>query len=124
MGWLSYCLIWMIAPTVLALVSAHPSLLVLALIALVARRWIPDPYLFFKHARRTHALRHQIEVNPDNATARRDLALIYLDKRRPLRAAPLLEEALRRDPDSAELHYLLGLSRVRGGKYEAALAPL
>src|SRR5947209_1554751 len=51
MGWLSYYLIWMIAPTVLALVSAHPSLLVLALIALVAaveknpKLRYGDPYL-------------------------------------------------------------------------------
>ncbi|HJZ88970.1 MAG TPA: tetratricopeptide repeat protein [Polyangia bacterium] len=124
MGWGSYYLFWLIAPMVIALVSAHPSVLVVILIAFLARRWIPDPYLFFKHARRVGALRNQIAVNADNATARRDLALIYLEKRRPQRAVPLLEEALRRDPDSAELHYLLGLAQLRAKHYQAALEPL
>ncbi|HTL32778.1 MAG TPA: tetratricopeptide repeat protein [Kofleriaceae bacterium] len=120
----SYYLFWLLIPTILAVVSAHPSVLLVIVIALVARRWLPDPIDYLRHARRINTLRAQIEVNPANAVARTQLAEIWLAKRRPKRAIPLLEQALERDPTSAELKYLLGLARQRAGQAEAALTPL
>ena len=64
----------------------------------------------------------QIEANPSNVTARRDLAVIYLDRLRPGRAAELLADARKRFPDDAELLFLTGLAAFRRGRYEEALA--
>jgi tetratricopeptide (TPR) repeat protein len=115
---------WLVVPTVFALGSAHPSLLVIILVALIVRRWLPDPVLYLRHAGRVRNLRQQVEINPANATARAQLAEIWLAKGRPRRAIPLLEQALERDPTSAELRYLLGLARLRAGKAQESLEPL
>lgn len=120
----TYYLFWLLIPTVLAIVSAHPSVLVVVVIALVARRWMPDPIDYLRHARRISNLESQIAINPANAQAQTQLAEIWIAKRRPRRAVPLLEKALERDPESAELKYLLGLARQRAGQAEAALTPL
>ena len=120
----TYYLFWLLVPTVLAIVSAHPAVLGVVVVALVARRWMPDPIAYLRHAGRVRSLQSQIDLNAANAVARTQLAEIWLDKRRPRRATPLLEKALERDPDSAELKYLLGLSKLRGGDAEGALAPL
>jgi tetratricopeptide (TPR) repeat protein len=115
---------WIVVPMALALISAHPSVLVIVLVALVARRWLPDPVLIARNAGRARSLQAQIALNPANATASAQLAEIRLAGFRPSRAIPLLEAALTRDPKQAELHYLLGLARLRGGQPEAALDPL
>jgi tetratricopeptide (TPR) repeat protein len=120
----TYYAFWLVVPTALAIVSAHPSVLVIIVVALVARRWLPDPVLFFRHASRVNSLEQQVELNPANATARAQLAEIWLAKRRPRRAIPLLIQALQRDEQSAELRYLLGLAYVRAGKPNEALEPL
>jgi tetratricopeptide (TPR) repeat protein len=120
----TYYTFWLLVPTVLALVSAHPEILVVVAVAFVARRWIPDPVLYLKHVGNVHRLQQQIDINPANATARAQLAEIWLAKRRPRRAIPLLQQALERDADSAELRYLLGLAYVRAGKPNEALEPL
>ncbi|HEY5949533.1 MAG TPA: tetratricopeptide repeat protein [Kofleriaceae bacterium] len=123
MNWTWYAF-WLAIPTALALVSAHPSVLVIIAVALVARRWLPDPVLYLRHAGRVHSLQQQVEINPANATARAQLAEVWLAKRRPRRAIPLLTQALQRDDKSAELRYLLGLAYLRAGKPNEALEPL
>jgi tetratricopeptide (TPR) repeat protein len=121
-GWGSYYLFWIVAPAVIAAVSAHPSFLIVIVVGLVARRWLPDPILYFKHGSRVRALQADIDANASNATARRDLAKIWLEKHRPRRALPLLEQA--RDPDSVELRYLSGLSHLLAGEHERAIEAL
>ena len=121
MGWWSYYLFWMLIPGLLALVSRHPGALVVVVIALVLRRWLPDPVLFFRYLARVSSLRGQIAANPQNAAAKRELAMIFLRKRRPRQAVPLVEQALERDPESAELHFLLGVARLESGDPERAL---
>ena len=122
MGYLPYYLA-LIAAQQLSGVSLVWVCVAIAAVFLV-RRWLPNPYLFLKHVRRVRRLKGEIAANPDNATARRDLAKVWLEKRRPRRAIPLLEEALRRDRDSLELRFLLGRALCAAGRPEAALAPL
>ena len=91
---------------------------------LVARRWLPDPFLILKHQGRVRALQVDIESNASNVTARRDLAKIWLEKHRPRRALPLLEQGLARDPDSNELLYLKGVSHLLAGQHQQAVDAL
>jgi tetratricopeptide (TPR) repeat protein len=123
-SWGSYYLFWIVAPALLAAVSSHPAFLIVIVVGLIARRWLPDPILILKHRSRVRALQADIDANASNATARRDLAKIWLEKHRPLRALPLLEQAIARDPDSVELLYLSGLSRLLAGHHERAVEAL
>jgi cellulose synthase operon protein C len=91
-----------------------------AIVGAASRRW----YIYARSAGRLRSLRDQVEINPANAVARAQLAEVWLDRRRPARAVPLLEQALERDPTSAELLFLLGLARLRAGRAEQALEPL
>lgn len=115
---------WLLVPTALAIAFAYPAVLVVIAVALVARRWLPDPVLYFRHAGQVNSLRQQVELNPANATARAQLAEVWLAKRRPRRAIPLLVQALERDEKSAELRYLLGVAHLRAGQPKEALEPL
>jgi len=123
-GWGSYYLFWIVAPALLAAVSAHPAFLIVIVVGLVLRRWLPDPFLFFKHQARVRSLQTDIDANANNATARRDLAKIWLEKHRPRRALPLLQQALARDPNSVELLYLSGVSHLLAGHHEKAVEAL
>jgi tetratricopeptide (TPR) repeat protein len=123
-SWGSYYLFWIVAPALLAAVSAHPAFLIVIVIGLVARRWLPDPILYFKHQARVRSLQADIDANASNATARRDLAKIWLEKHRPRRALPLLDQAIARDPDSIELLYLSGLAHLLVGNHDKAVETL
>jgi tetratricopeptide (TPR) repeat protein len=70
------------------------------------------------------SLKQQIAQNSENVTARRDLAKVWLEKRRPKRALKLIEEARRRDGESAELAFLHGKALFMSGRAEEALEPL
>jgi len=104
--------------------AEHPAVLVGLLVFFLARRWIPDPWVFLRTAGRIRALTEQIAANPANAIARRDLARIYLQRLRPGAALKLIDQARERDRDSAELLFLRGLALHRTGEHEAALDPL
>jgi hypothetical protein len=123
-SWGSYYLFWIVGPALIAAVSAHPAWLIVIVIGLVLRRWLPDPLLFLKHQGRVRSLQADIDANASNATARRDLAKIWLEKHRPRRALPLLEQALARDPDSIELLYLSGVSHLLAGNHDKAVDAL
>jgi tetratricopeptide (TPR) repeat protein len=123
-SWSSYNLFWFVAPAVLAVVSARPEFLIVIVVGLVARRWLPDPLLILKHRSRVRSLQIDIDGNAANATARRDMAKIWLEKHRPRRALPLLEQAIARDPDSIELLYLSGVSYLLVGQHQRAVEAL
>jgi tetratricopeptide (TPR) repeat protein len=120
MGYWTYYLGWIL----LTYALHRPWLMVGALVFFVLRPFIPDPWVLARTWGRIRALDAQIAANPANVTARRDLAEIWLDRMRPGRALALLDEARARTPKDAELLYLTGLARLRGGDPEGALDPL
>jgi tetratricopeptide (TPR) repeat protein len=120
MGYLTYYLAWM----ALAYATRHPVLLVGAVLFFVFRSWLPDPVVWLRTMGRIRSLTAQIEANPANVTARRDLARMYLERLRPKKALALLDQARERHPDDAELLYLTGVARLRSGDAEGALSPL
>ncbi len=101
-----------------------PWILLGIVLFLVLRRFIPDPGVLFRTWGRIQRLRAQIEANAANVSARRDLARLYIERKRPGRAVGLLKEALERFPSDAELLFLLGLGLHQKGEHEAALDPL
>jgi tetratricopeptide (TPR) repeat protein len=101
-----------------------PWLIPLVLVFYFFRRFIPDPYVWARTAGHFRRLTAQVSANPANATARRDLARLHLERFRPGRALALLDEALARHPDDAEMLYLKGLSHLRAGQADRALEPL
>jgi tetratricopeptide (TPR) repeat protein len=115
---------YMLAMMAFGLVSQNPWLLIPIGLVWLCRRWIPDPWVYVRTFGRISSLSRQIEANPSNVTARRDLAVIYLDRLRPGRAAELLADARKRFPNDAELLFLSGLAAFRRGRYEEALDPL
>jgi tetratricopeptide (TPR) repeat protein len=120
-SWGSYYLFWIVAPAILAAFSSHPEILIVVVIGFLARRWLPDPFFALRHRARMRSLEVDVTSNPGNVTARRDLARLWLEKRRPGRALPLVEEALVRDPKSLELVFLRGAAQLLLGRHEAAL---
>ncbi len=102
----------------------YPALLVGVIVLFLARRFLPDPVVLVKTFGRISALRRQIDANPANVTARRDLATVYLQRLRPGRALELLDEARKRFPDDPELLYLSGVALHKLRRYEDALDPL
>jgi hypothetical protein len=120
-GWGSYYLFWIVGPAIIAAVSSHPAVLVVVVIGFLARRWLPDPFLFLRYQGRIRTLETEVAANPGNVTARRDLARIWLEKHRPRRALPLLAEALARDSEAKELLYLQGLAQLQVGDHAKAV---
>ncbi len=119
-SYLTYYLAWIFFSYALE----RKALLVGLVVLLVLRRFIPRPGALFRLLGRARSLRSQVELNRANITARRDLAVIYLEGLRARAALPLIEEGLALAPDDPELLYLFGLALHRVGRHEAALAPL
>ena len=120
MGYWTYYLAWM----ALTYALHRPWMMVGALAFFVLRPFIPDPFVLARTWGRIRALDAQIAANPANVTARRDLAVLWLERLRPRRALELLDQARTRTPDDAELLYLTGVARARSGDPEGALEPL
>jgi predicted Zn-dependent protease len=119
-GYWTYYLGWI----ALTYALHRPWMLVGALVFFVLRPFIPDPFVLARTWDRIRSLDAQISANPANVTARRDLAVLWLERLRPRRALSLLDEARTRTPDDPELLYLTGLARVRSGDAQGAIEPL
>jgi tetratricopeptide (TPR) repeat protein len=123
MRW-SWWLVWILAPAIIAVVTSFPWIVGAALLAVVVRRYLPDPIHWFQTAGRIGKLQRSVEVNPENVTASRDLAMLHLERNSPAKAISLLETALLREPKSAELHFFLGCGRLAAGKAKEAIVSL
>ena len=116
-----YYWLYYFAPIALAFAERNPAVALVALVFVAVRPWLPDPVVLMKVLSRLGALKHQAALNPANIVVRRDLALAYLDLRRPRAALRYLDEALTRDPKNQELSYLRGLALFRAGDAEQAV---
>jgi tetratricopeptide (TPR) repeat protein len=119
-GYFAYYLVWMLVWR--AVQSPWLAFGLLAL--LLAQRYLPDPWVWMRTAGRMRSLRQQVDANPANVTARRDLARLYIERGRPVPALALLAAARERAPQQADLLLLTGMAQLRAGKPEAALEPL
>jgi tetratricopeptide (TPR) repeat protein len=130
MGYLLYYLL----PFLLAYTTQHPGLAAFAVVFWLCRGFLPDPVLILRSFRRMSKLKSDIALNPANMVATRDLARMYIERKRPKKALVLLEQtrdrmaASTRHPlgsrDDAELLFLIGLGRLRSGDPAKALDAL
>jgi tetratricopeptide (TPR) repeat protein len=118
----SYYLFWLIAPTAIAFVSRYPLIMLAVPACLVAQRWLPDPILYLRRAGRASTLRAMVAANPADVTSRRQLAMLYLEQRQARAAIPLIEAALAREPESAELLHVRGLCLAGARRWSDAVA--
>jgi len=120
MGYWTYYL----AAFALTFALHRPWVMVSVILFVLLRPVLPDPVVLLRTWGKMRRLDAEIEANPANVKARRDLAVLWLERLRPGRALELLDEARKRVPDDAELLYLTGLARLRCGDAEGALEPL
>ena len=130
MGYWSYYLLSFL----LAYATQNPAAAVLALGFWLCRGFLPDPVVWLRTMGRISRLRAEIEINPSNMMATRDLARLYLERKRPKQAIVLIEKTRQRmaestrhpqgSLDDAELLFQLGIARMNCGEPEAALEPL
>jgi len=113
-----------IAMLFLSFALQRPWLMAGIVIFFVLRPFLPDLGVFWRTWGKIQSLEGQINANPANVTARRDLAMVWLERLRPRRALELLDSARGRFPRDAELLYLTGVARLRCGDAEGALEPL
>jgi tetratricopeptide (TPR) repeat protein len=116
--------IWYLVTALLAWAFKLPQLLLLWLLVLAGRRWMPDPIAWLHRTRRIHELEAQVRTYPGDLLARRRLAAEYLEAARPLPASALLEEAIAKGLRDDEAFYLLGMARLRAGDPAEALSPI
>jgi tetratricopeptide (TPR) repeat protein len=130
MGYWSYYLLSFL----LAYATQNPAAAVLALGFWLCRGFLPDPVVWIRTMGRISRLRAEIEINPSNMMATRDLARLYLERKRPKQAIVLIEKTRQRmaestrhpqgSLDDAELLFQLGVAKLKCGEPEAALEPL
>ncbi len=121
MRWGTYYLFWLVGPVLIAAVASSPWVLAIVPVGLVARRWLPDPIRLASRISAIRATRARCAVNPLDVDARRQLAMLLLDLRRPRAALPLVEEGLAREPTSPELIYLRGLCYLGTSRWQEAV---
>jgi tetratricopeptide (TPR) repeat protein len=130
MGYWSYYVL----SIMLAYALQNPAAAVLALGFWLCRGFLPDPVVWLRTMGRISKLRADIQLNPSNMMATRDLARLYLERKRPKKAIELIEKTRQRmaestrhpqgSLDDAELLLQLGVARMQQGEPEAALEPL
>ena len=68
------------------------------------------------------ALQQAIALDPENATYRNSLGVLYLNLRQPTDAQREFEKAVALDPSYAEAHHNLGIAFAEQGKFDQAIA--
>jgi tetratricopeptide (TPR) repeat protein len=118
----------------LAYATQYPWVAGLAIVFWLFRGFLPDPVVWIRTMGRISKLRAEIDLNPSNMVATRDLARLYLERRRPKKAIELIDKTRQRmaestrhpqgSRDDAELLFHLGLAKFRAGDYAGALDPI
>ncbi|MCK6588021.1 MAG: tetratricopeptide repeat protein [Polyangiaceae bacterium] len=121
---MNYYFVYYLAFVLAAYVLQRPPLILGIVLFFVLRPFLPDPVVLLRTWGQIRSLSRQVETNPANIIARRDLASLWLERLRPGKALALLEEADKRDPNNAEILYLMGVAKFRSGDPEGALSPL
>jgi tetratricopeptide (TPR) repeat protein len=130
MGYWSYYLL----SFVLAYATQNPAAAGIAVVFWLCRGFLPDPVVWLRTMGSISRLEAQIALNPSNMVATRDLARVYLERKRAKKAITLIEQTRERmaqstrhpqgSLDDAELLVQLGIARMRLDQPEAALEPL
>lgn len=130
MGYLA----WYLLPILLGYATQHPGAALLAGVIWLCRGYLPDPAVWLRTMGRMRRLKTDLDLNPHNLAAARDLARLYLERKRPRKAVGLIEATRARmaqsarhplgSRDDAELLFHLGLARFRTGDSSGALEPL
>ena len=130
MGYFIYYLMSLL----LAYAIKNPAAAGLALVFWLCRGFLPDPLVWVRTLGLISKLKGEIALNPSNLIATRDLARIYVLRKRPRAAIELIELTRARmadDPlhplgsrDDAELLVQLGIAKLQAGDAKGALAPL
>lgn len=105
---------------VFTILLRHPYILLAAVLIYIFRDRIPDPSAYLRRAKAYSRLKYAVGVNPHDSTARRDLGMVLLEKKRLKEALDNLQEALKKD-DSAEINHLTGVAYLRSGNPEMAV---
>ena len=90
----------------------YPYVLAIVVLAYIFRDRIPDPTAWFRRRKNYKRLTYEVSVNPHDSTARRDLGMVLLEKKRPKEALDNFLGALKKD-DSAEINHLAGIAYLR-----------
>jgi tetratricopeptide (TPR) repeat protein len=102
-------------------VTGNPFLAFIILLAIfyfLDRRFIgltPNIFRPIQLSRRASRLRQMLHSNPHDTSAKLDLARILIERKKYREAADFLEQTLRVMEDSADVHYELGLCRLKLG---------
>ena len=95
----SYYWLYYAATLFAAVAQRNPYIAFGFLFLLAVRPWLPDPVVIWRNFGRIGSLKRQVELNPANITARRDLGQAYLDLRWYGSAQRFLDEAQKRRLD-------------------------
>ena len=123
-NFLTYYLFWAMIPVAISVATEHPAALALIAVAFLLRNRLPDPVGWLTNIGKIRSLKAELESNPTNLVANRNLAVTLLKRGKPHQALEPLERALARNPDSADLHYLIGKAQLLSGHPDAAVASL
>jgi tetratricopeptide (TPR) repeat protein len=115
--WLFYGFLWRV-------VWDFPWIVAAGLILWFFRDRVPNPVRIWRRRQRIGWLEARVVVNPENAEDRCELGELLLDDGRPAAAALHLAEAARKAPESAGIHFLLGLAHLRAGEPDRAVPSL
>jgi len=116
-GYFLYYLLWF----GLSFVLANPWFLLGIVVVFLARPFVPDPVAWLRSWRQIRRLRGDAQINVANVLARRDLAMLLLERGRPREARATLDEAIARSSKDAELHLLRGRACLLARDPDAAL---
>ena len=102
----------------------YPYLLAIVVLAYIFRERIPDPTAWFRRRKNYKRLMYEVNINPHDSTARRDLGMVLLEKGQPKEALENFLEALKKDSEFGEVNHFTGLAYLRAGDAAKAVGYL